>query len=236
MAAHTADQNPDADLEDVEMEEVEANKLVEDDSASRPGVGIGAGVGAAASVVGPSRLPEVLAAKWQAADTQGFTFSKPSAAWQTETLGCGELQAQTSASIFAYRGDSDNRQAAMSQAEARAESWKQGLDEALQRGTATLKSLRVHMQQQEADLKACKQQREAEFKALEKPGPLQHGHFRSEKVQVNADGLAAELKVQQGQQGTSTGLPGSTVGTGSTSRSRLSKTRAVQHDRTIKGC
>ena len=52
------------------MEEVEANKLVEDDSASRPGVGIGAGVGAAASVVGPSRLPEVLAAKWQAADTQ----------------------------------------------------------------------------------------------------------------------------------------------------------------------
>ncbi len=58
------------DLEDVEMEEVEANKLVEDDSASRPGVGIGAGVGAAASVVGPSRLPEVLAAKWQAADTQ----------------------------------------------------------------------------------------------------------------------------------------------------------------------
>ena len=56
--------------------------------------------------------------------------------------------------------------------QARAESWKQGLDEALQRGTATLKSLRVHMQQQEADLKACmqqqKQQREAEFKALEK--------------------------------------------------------------------
>ena len=56
--------------------------------------------------------------------------------------------------------------------QAQAESWKQGLDEGLQRGTATLKALRKHMQQQEADLKACmqqqQQQREAEFKALEK--------------------------------------------------------------------
>lgn len=56
--------------------------------------------------------------------------------------------------------------------QAQAESWKQGLDDGLQRGTATLKALRKHMQQQEADLKACmqqqKQQREAEFKALEK--------------------------------------------------------------------
>lgn len=60
------------DMEDVEMEEVEDNRLVDEDSAvdsvSRPGAGIG--VGAAASVVGPSRLPEVLAAKWQAANTQ----------------------------------------------------------------------------------------------------------------------------------------------------------------------
>ncbi len=62
------------DMEDVDMEEVEAHKLMEDDNAvdnaSRPGAGVGLGVGAAASVVGPSRLPEVLAAKWQAADTQ----------------------------------------------------------------------------------------------------------------------------------------------------------------------
>ena len=48
---------------------------------------------------------------------QAFTFSKPSAAWQTETSGCGDLQAQTSASIFAYRGEIDNGQAALSQAE-----------------------------------------------------------------------------------------------------------------------
>ncbi len=62
------------DKEDVDMEEVEAHKLMEDDNAvdnaSRPGAGVGLGVGAAVSVVGPSRLPEVLAAKWQAADTQ----------------------------------------------------------------------------------------------------------------------------------------------------------------------
>ncbi len=62
------------DMEDVEMEEVEDHKLTEDDNAvdnaSRPGAGIGGGVGAAASVGGPSRVPEVLAAKWQAAETQ----------------------------------------------------------------------------------------------------------------------------------------------------------------------
>ena len=56
--------------------------------------------------------------------------------------------------------------------QALADSWKQSLDEALQRGTATLKALRMHMQQQDAGFKACmqqqKQQREAEFKALEK--------------------------------------------------------------------
>jgi hypothetical protein len=67
----------------------------------------------------------------------------------------------------------------MSVVQARADSWKQGLDEALQRGTASLKALRMHMQQQEADFRACmqqheakfraqQQQREAEFKALEK--------------------------------------------------------------------
>ena len=58
------------DLEVVEMEEVEGNQLMEDDNAvdnaSRPG----AGVGAAASVGAASRLPEGLAVKWQAADTQ----------------------------------------------------------------------------------------------------------------------------------------------------------------------
>lgn len=67
-------------MEDIEMEEVEDNKLVEDDSAvdnaSRPGAGIGAGVrvGAAASVGGASRLPEGLAVKWQAARTQVKTL------------------------------------------------------------------------------------------------------------------------------------------------------------------
>ncbi|DBA83901.1 TPA: hypothetical protein ACH3X1_006407 [Trebouxia sp. C0004] len=170
------------DMEDIEMEEVEDHKLTEEgnamDNASRPGAGIGAGIGAAASAGGASRLPEGLGAKWQAADTQGFTFSKPSAACRTETSGCGDLQGQTSASIFAYRGDTDDGQTAMSQAEAHAEFWKQGLDEALQRGTATLKALNMRMQHQEADFKACmqrheadfraqKQQREAEFKALE---------------------------------------------------------------------
>lgn len=62
------------DLEEVEMEEVENNKLVEDvnavDDASRPGAGIEARVGAVASVGGSTRLPEDLAGKWQAADTQ----------------------------------------------------------------------------------------------------------------------------------------------------------------------
>ena len=38
------------------------------------------------------------------------------------------------------------------------------------------------------------------------PEPVQNGHFRSEIVKGNADGLAAELKAQQGQQGTSAGI------------------------------
>jgi len=38
------------------------------------------------------------------------------------------------------------------------------------------------------------------------PEPVQNGHFASETVQGNADGLAAELMVQQGQQDTSAGI------------------------------
>lgn len=66
----------------------------------------------------------------------------------------------------------------MSVVQALADCWKQGSDEALRRGTATLKALRMHMQQQEAEYRACmqrheakfraqQQQREADFKALE---------------------------------------------------------------------
>lgn len=62
------------DMKDVDMDEVEAHKLMEDshavDNASRPEAGLGAGVGAAVSVEGPGRLPENLAIKWQAAETQ----------------------------------------------------------------------------------------------------------------------------------------------------------------------
>ncbi len=61
-------------VDDVEMEEVEDHKLMEDgnamDNASRPEAGIGVGVRAAASVGGASRLPGGLGVKWQAAGTQ----------------------------------------------------------------------------------------------------------------------------------------------------------------------
>jgi len=49
--------------------------------------------------------------------------------------------------------------------QALADFWKQGLDEALQRGTATSKAFRMRMQQQEAEFRACMQRREAEFRA-----------------------------------------------------------------------
>ena len=80
--------------------------------------------------------------------------------------------------------------------QALADSWKQSLDEALQRGTATLKALRLHMQQQEAGFKACmqrqKQQCEAEFKALQKD--CFANVEATAKLHVEADERAGQLR------------------------------------------
>jgi len=87
--------------------------------------------------------------------------------------------------------------------QALADFWKQGLDEALQRGTATSKAFRMRMQQQEAEFRACmqrreaefraqKQQREAEFKALEEA--CFANMEATAKLHVEADERAGRLQ------------------------------------------